>query len=187
MDTLDAVLQLSRLQAGADEGTEAAVPLRERARILLEREQATAEEEGVELTVEMADEPVVAQSNEAAVDQILGNLLDNAIKFTLKGGQVWFRVWPEGDQVVVEVEDTGVGIGQEALSEIFRAFHQESKGLNRQFEGTGLGLAVTKRLVEQIGGCIEVESEKGEGSCFTVRLPRAEAPPGGPEADEAPN
>jgi signal transduction histidine kinase len=72
------------------------------------------------------------------------------------------------------VEDTGVGISEEVLPEIFQAFKQESDGLNRAYEGTGLGLSIVQELTDALGGTVEVESKKGQGSQFTVRLPMEE-------------
>ena len=73
----------------------------------------------------------------------------------------------------VEVEDTGIGMDSETAQELFEAFKQASEGVGREYEGTGLGLTVTKEVLDQMGGSIEVETEKGEGSRFTVRLPVA--------------
>jgi len=79
----------------------------------------------------------------------------------------------EPDQIGIVVADTGVGIDPEFVPHLFDAFHQESTGDAREFEGSGLGLSITKRLVNLMGGTITVDSEKGEGTTFTVTLPRA--------------
>jgi signal transduction histidine kinase len=90
---------------------------------------------------------------------------------------VELHAWTDDDAAVLEVEDNGVGIRAEALSEIFEAFKQESEGLTREYEGSGLGLPIVQRLVEALDGTLEVDTKKGEGSRFTVRLPRsAESP-----------
>jgi signal transduction histidine kinase len=91
------------------------------------------------------------------------------------------RVRSEGTTGILEVEDNGIGIGDEALPTIFEAFQQESQGLGREYEGSGLGLSIVKQLTEELGGTVEVRSMKGEGACFTVRLP-VEAPPDGSDA-----
>jgi PAS domain S-box-containing protein len=174
MATLDSVLQLSKLEAGVDEATCRPVRLREAARATVEAYEQRAEEAGVTLTLDLPDAPVVARANEAAIDQALGNLVDNALKFTPEGGTVWVRVRADDEAACLAVEDTGIGIGEAARSDIFDAFEQESTGLTREYEGSGLGLAIAQRLVDQLGGTLDVESEKGEGSCFTIRLPRAD-------------
>lgn len=103
--------------------------------------------------------------------QILFNLLDNAIKITPKGGQVTLRVWRELDVAVFQVEDTGRGIPKHHLNLMFQTFQQLEKVYHRTYKGTGLGLALTKQLVELHGGRIEVDSIEGSGSIFTVWLP----------------
>jgi len=174
MTTLDSVLQLSKLESGVDDATHRPVRLRALARAAVEAREQTAEEARVTLTLELPDAPIVARANEVAVDQILGNLVDNALKFTPEGGTVWVRVRADDAAARLEVEDTGIGIGEAARPDIFDAFEQESKGLTREYQGSGLGLAIAQRLVDQLGGALDVESEKGIGSRFTVRLPRAQ-------------
>lgn len=105
------------------------------------------------------------------VRQILLNLLSNAIKFTPAGGKVILRVWQEAQKVLLQVEDTGIGIAQDELPLLFEKFQQLENTYQRTYEGTGLGLALTKQLVEMHGGSIEVESCVGEGSTFTVMIP----------------
>jgi two-component system sensor histidine kinase/response regulator len=104
--------------------------------------------------------------------QILFNLLSNAIKFTATGGQALLRIyWQDDRTVVFEVADTGIGIPEDQRSLLFQMFRQLESTYTRQYGGTGLGLALTKQLVELHGGLIKVDSEVGVGSKFTVRLP----------------
>jgi protein-histidine pros-kinase len=104
--------------------------------------------------------------------QILFNLLSNAVKFTDAGGQVFVTLEPEGtDRMRLVVRDTGIGIAAEDMGRLFEAFRQLDGGLSRRHEGTGLGLTLTRRLVELQGGHIEAQSEQGVGSSFTVSLP----------------
>jgi two-component system sensor histidine kinase/response regulator len=110
-------------------------------------------------------------ADQRRVKQILFNLLGNAIKFTPSGGKVILRIWREQNWVVFQVEDTGIGIAEEHLPLLFQKFQQLETVYQRNYEGTGLGLALTKQLVELHGGRIEVESVVGEGSYFTVWLP----------------
>ena len=115
-----------------------------------------------------------AFADEDAVGRVLGQLIDNALKFTSEG-EVVVRVAVKAERVLVQVCDTGVGISQEFIPSLFEAFKQESEGLNREHEGSGLGLTLTHRLVQLIGGSIHAESEKGKGSTFTVTLPTISA------------
>jgi CheY-like chemotaxis protein len=107
--------------------------------------------------------------------QILVNLLSNAVKFTPEGGRVWLEVIADEpqNQVHISVRDTGVGIAPENMGRLFRPFTQLDSGLTRQHEGTGLGLALVKRLTELHGGSVAASSTglPGQGSCFTVALP----------------
>lgn len=105
------------------------------------------------------------------VKQILFNLLGNAIKFTPAGGRVILRVWREHNLAIFQIEDTGIGIADDQLPLLFQKFQQLETSYHRTYEGTGLGLALTKQLVELHGGRITVESVFGEGSLFTVWLP----------------
>jgi signal transduction histidine kinase len=102
--------------------------------------------------------------------QVLLNLAGNAVKFTERG-QVEIGARREGDQALIEVRDSGIGIAPEHLPQLFEAFRQIDSGLTRSHEGTGLGLHLTHRLLALMGGHIEVESRVGEGSLFRVHLP----------------
>jgi two-component system, sensor histidine kinase and response regulator len=102
------------------------------------------------------------------IKQVVINLLNNAIKFTEEPGEIILRAWREFDYLVLQVEDTGIGIAQDRIPLIFQKFQQLDSTLDREYEGMGLGLALTKQLVELHGGWIEVESTPGSGSTFTV-------------------
>jgi signal transduction histidine kinase len=105
--------------------------------------------------------------------QLLSNLLSNAVKFTPAGGEVSARVFPDGDDVVVEVEDTGIGIPAAEQERLFQRFFRSSTATEQAIPGTGLGLVISKAIAEAHGGRIGVRSSAGAGTCFSVRLPRA--------------
>jgi PAS domain S-box-containing protein len=170
MDTLEAVLRVSRLNSGAETIECHSVDLQKIARTAFESHRLRAEAEDLSLDLELPGHPVPARADREAAGQVLDHLLDNAIKFTEPGGSIWIRVRSEADAAAIEVEDTGVGVDEEAQDEIFEAFEQESKGLDRQFEGSGLGLTVARLLAGEMGGRLEVDSEKGTGSRFVVKL-----------------
>lgn len=181
MDTLNSVLDLSKLDAGAYSLRRTDVDVVARIRETAEMMQSMAESGGVALEVtKEGSHSLVGSLDAGAVDRIMTNLISNALKFTPDGGRVDVRIGYEAGaspMAVVEVEDTGVGIDQEFLPHLFEAFRQESDGVRRTHEGTGLGLAITRRLAEILGGTISVESEKGVGTCFTVRLPLCDTTP----------
>jgi two-component system phosphate regulon sensor histidine kinase PhoR len=101
---------------------------------------------------------------------VLGNLVGNAVKYGRQSGQLAVRARLDGKALVVEVEDSGIGILPENLPRLFDEFFREKRAETRDIEGNGLGLAIVKRLVERAGGRIEVESRVGEGTTFRLRF-----------------
>ena len=178
--TLDSMLELSRLEAGELPLEREQVQLDSVVAETTEMLQPQAQAKAIELVL-AAPTPTIGAWNDNAIHRIAENLIGNAIKFTPDGGRVEVRVRSEGTTGILEVEDNGIGIGDEALPAIFEAFQQESQGLGREYEGSGLGLSIVKQLTEELGGTVKVRSTKGEGTCFTVRLPVA-APPDGSDA-----
>ncbi|MEI6349212.1 MAG: ATP-binding protein [Bacteroidota bacterium] len=124
----------------------------------------------VSLTVSCECESVIAQVDVRLFRESLNNLVNNALKFTSKGS-VNIVLSVVNSNVVIQVMDTGIGIPDNKINLIFEEFRQESEGLNRGFEGTGLGLTITKRFIEMMKGRIHVESEYGVGTVFTIYLP----------------
>ena len=138
-----------------------------RAALLL---QPRAEEKGIDLTVQPCREELAVWATEEGLDRIFTNLIGNAVKYTPPGGKVIVSLGRLGNQGRVKVADTGIGIPADALPHLFEEFYRAPNA--RQFAvGTGLGLAIVKELVERYGGKIEVESQEGKGSTFTVTFP----------------
>jgi two-component system CheB/CheR fusion protein len=125
--------------------------------------------------VDWGPRPYWIDAEPGRLQQVFWNLLKNATKFTPHGGCVGIRCRPDGQgNVIAEVNDSGIGIEPESLSRIFHAFEQAERSITRQFGGLGLGLAISKALVELHGGTIEAHSEgRGQGATFRVRLPLA--------------
>ncbi len=128
--------------------------------------QPLAEEKNLQLVVKTPEHQVQAELDPNCLHRILNNLVANAIKFT-ESGAVTVELQEQRGRVFVSVSDTGIGISPEFMPHIFSEFKQESTGLTRSHEGVGLGLAITRRLVELMDGTIQVESEKGKGTTFT--------------------
>jgi len=139
---------------------------------VIEVMQTSAEEKGLELNVELPEEPLTLLGFEDGLERVFMNLVSNAVKYTPAGGSVTVRAWSEDDQIKVEVSDTGIGIPEEALPRIFDEFYRAKNAKAIEVEGTGLGLAIVKDVVERHGGQISVQSVLGEGSTFCVTLPR---------------
>lgn len=136
--------------------------------------QATAQ--GLTLDVPLDDPSVAVRADREKLQQVVINLASNAVKFTDRGGRIALSVEPRGDFVHMHVRDTGRGIPADKLEQIFHPFVQVESGLTRTAQGSGLGLAIARDLARGMGGDVTVESVEGEGSDFTVTLPRAAAP-----------
>ena len=172
MGTLEGMLNLSKLEAGEMAFEVESIDLKAEAAEMIEQFSPQAEASAIDLQGALA--PAQAQASEEGVRIVLRNLVSNAIKYTGEGGTVTVRTEHDDEAAHIEVEDTGIGMDPDTVSDLFRAFAQESEGLSREYEGSGLGLTLVKKTVQRMEGEIEVETEKGEGSCFTVRLPRAD-------------
>jgi two-component system phosphate regulon sensor histidine kinase PhoR len=122
-----------------------------------------------------AQADVAAWADSEAARQILDNLVDNALKYTPAGGHIWVRWRAEDDEVVLEIEDTGIGIPEIDLPRIFERFYRADKARSRELGGTGLGLSIVKHLVQAMHGSVRATSRPGLGTMFHVRLPRAPA------------
>jgi signal transduction histidine kinase len=177
LDTLNAVLNLSKLEAGEAQLTPETVDLAAQTEEIAQQLRPQAEDAAVDLHLQ-ATEVVPARADEGGLQVVLRNLISNAIKYTDAGGQVWVRTRRADETSVLEVEDTGIGMNPEQVPTLFEPFRQASEGTSREYEGTGLGLAVTKQVIDQMGGDIEVDTKEGTGTCFTVRLPRGESTAG---------
>ncbi|MFL5980484.1 MAG: ATP-binding protein [Gaiellaceae bacterium] len=170
LSLINDVLDLSKVEAGQVELELAPFSLQE----TLERGVATVREramqDGVQVTLAANPDVDVVSGDERRIRQVIFNLLSNAVKFTPAGGAVDVRAMRANGEVTVSVADTGPGIGTEDLRRVFEEFQQTEAGIARG-EGTGLGLALSKQLVELHGGRIWVESELGRGSTFVFTLP----------------
>ena len=133
------------------------------------REEAAEKE--IRLRAEVPSPPLVVDGDPEKLRIILKNLIENALAFTGRGGNVWVSLARSADYTQISVRDDGVGIPEEALERIFERFYQVEEHLTRHHSGMGLGLSVARDLAALHGGRIEVESREGEGSCFTLYLP----------------
>ncbi|MFI3120111.1 MAG: response regulator [Methylococcaceae bacterium] len=182
------ILDLSKVEAGKMEIVATEIDLEQFSASLLQRFRLLAETKNLQLSVTTAaDMPKFMRSDSGKLDQIINNLLGNAIKFTEQGSvQVCLKRpdakealaatgLPLTDAIAVEVSDTGIGIPADKLESVFRAFEQVDGSTSRAYGGTGLGLTISRRLAQFLGGDISVASSVGKGSIFTLILPLVSA------------
>ncbi len=169
--TIGNMLDISKIEAGALDLAPTQLEIGPWLKRLLADFRAMAEQKGIALTctIEAPDASVVF--DEYCLTQALTNLLDNAIKFTGRGS-VTCRLYRESDGTLcLEIRDTGIGISEVYLPHLFEPFSQERSGLARQFQGSGLGLALTRRYLELNGARISVKTEQGQGTTFAIQFP----------------
>jgi two-component system phosphate regulon sensor histidine kinase PhoR len=165
------LLELSRIESRETVLERAPIDMARLAETLLHDWRARLDES--QLTAALhSQRPAIAWGDAQACEQILSNLLDNAIKYTEPGGHIQVRLGGDERLVRVEVADTGMGIPERDLSRIFERFYRVDPARSRSQGGTGLGLAIVKHLVQNLGGEIQVESQLGRGSTFSFSLPR---------------
>jgi two-component system sensor histidine kinase VicK len=125
------------------------------------------------LTCQIPPDLAPAYADRDRVNQVLDNLIGNAIKFSPQGGTITLRLEDAGEMLQVSVSDSGIGIPQDQIERIFERFYQVDGSATRKFGGAGLGLAIVKRIVEAHGGRIWASSRLGQGSTFSFTLPKA--------------
>ena len=173
MRTLNSVLDLSKVEAGAMTLSPERIHLGHEVEEIVSLFRREADAAGVHLSTTLSHTGNLWMViDPGAFTTIVNNLLSNALKFTEQGGRVRVHLETTDSACRLSVCDTGVGIDPEFLPNLFEPFEQESSGTTRAFEGSGLGLTLTRELVHMMGGTIEVDSTKGEGTCFEIDLPR---------------
>jgi signal transduction histidine kinase len=173
---VDDLMDLSRIGAGKVELRREKVAIQQILQRAAESVQPQARDHGHVLEIFLPGQPIFLKADPARLEQVFVNLLNNAIKYTQRGGHIWLKCTGEDEEVVMRVEDDGVGIPQDMLPRIFDLFTQVDSTRKQAEGGLGIGLALVKKLVSLHGGSVQVNSEgPGRGSEFTVRLPlRAE-------------
>ncbi len=166
------LLEFSRLESGQVRLRIEDVALREVAAAVVEKLSPLAQSSQITLSCTIPEGFPVIQADLMRVEQVVTNLVDNAIKFTPTGGRVTIGGEDCGDMVEIAVSDTGIGIPPEEQSRVFDRFYQVDSSSTRAYRGTGLGLTICRHIVEQHHGHIWVESEQGRGSTFRFRLPK---------------
>ncbi len=171
LDTFESILDLSRVESNTLELAPISISLDAEIYRIAALLGPQAREKGLDMAIEVKA-PLHAMVDPHYFERVLKNLINNAIKFTASGFvRIQLDRSYDPDRAHIKIMDSGIGISDEFLPHIFEEFYQESDGLARNYEGTGLGLRIAKRLLDAMGGTLSVESTKGQGSCFTISLP----------------
>lgn len=170
LHTINAILDLSKIQSDTKSIEFQEVNVDELLSKILLPHKAAAVKKGVLLKVKYLARPFVADIAVSVFEMIVGHIVSNAVKYSEKG-MITVVLDKKGDHLLLNVVDQGIGIGKAYLDRLFVPFEQESKGYDRKFEGSGLGLAVTKHLLDQLSGKITIQSEKGIGTSVEIELP----------------
>ncbi len=169
---IDDLLDVSRITRGVISLQRAVVDVRGVIARAIEISRPLVDERGHELVVDMPDVPAFIEGDETRLAQVVGNILHNAAKFTDPGGRIDVRMRRDGQEVVIDIADTGIGIPPEMTDTVFDLFVQAHRGLDRAHGGLGIGLSLVRELVHMHGGHVSAQSRgEGQGSLFSVRLP----------------
>ena len=171
------LLNVARLESGRFEARKEDLSLRDVAEQVLARFQIQTQQRGIQLLLDAPSDLPHLLADAEMMGILFKNLISNAIKFSTHGGEVKVSLRADEEQQTLKVADQGIGIAPEDLPHIFEKFYQAHSSTESDFEGTGLGLTLVKEVVEAHSGSIEVQSERGRGTCFTITLPMRPSPP----------
>jgi signal transduction histidine kinase len=175
LELINDILDLSKIEAGHLELRREPFDVASAIEEVLSSVRAQGSAKSIQLTTSVSV-PTALDADRVRFKQVLYNLLSNAVKFTPQGGRIDVNAQVVDGFLEIAVTDTGIGIAKEEHASVFNKFHQVGATTKGVREGTGLGLAITKHLVEQHGGSIRLESEPGQGSCFTFTVPFSAQP-----------
>ena len=183
-ELIEKLLMLARADAGASQLTYQVIELGVTVLQASRKAEVLALSKGVVFFENVSTTPMFVKADRGAIETLLLSLLDNAVKYTAAGGEVFLRSRQENGSALIEVEDTGIGIADIDLPKIFDRFFRADQARSREIRGSGLGLSIAQWIAEIHNGTIEVKSELGHGSLFTVRLPLTIAPATNQVAEE---
>ncbi|MDQ5988043.1 MAG: Sensor histidine kinase RcsC [Syntrophus sp. SKADARSKE-3] len=173
LELINDILDISKIEAGQLKISYEAFDLRKAIEKVIHIVTPLVDKKGLHLHFEIGEEISIIRGDQRRMEQAVMNLLTNAVKFT-DHGDIYLKCSHDIETVILSVADSGIGIKAENIEAIFDPFHQVDIGISRVQEGTGLGLTITRKLVEMMGGTIYAQSEWGKGSTFTVSIPAAE-------------
>jgi signal transduction histidine kinase len=169
-DLIDDLFTLSRIE-GHEQVRAESLNLKAIVEKVAAQMQPLAESKGIELVFELCNDACILEGEDEQIERVVNNLISNAIRYTEKG-QIWVKLSDSESDLLLQVRDTGIGIPNSELGHIFQRFFRSANARKTDSTGTGLGLAITKAIVERHHGQIEVQSSVGEGTSFTVILPK---------------
>ncbi len=189
MSLVDDLLDVSRITRGKVQLRRVRLDLADIVAKAIEMASPLIEQRQHQLAIEVCSHGLAVEADAVRMAQVVGNLLNNAAKYTEPHGTITISAWTAGGEVFLRVRDTGIGLSAEMLPRVFDLFVQEHQALDRAQGGLGLGLAIVRTLVELHGGRVEARSEgHGRGSEFTIRLPATigtgELAPAGDELEQ---
>lgn len=171
LNIINDILDISKVEAGKAQLHTEILSMENLLKEMLDNMQSLAAKKGIALKISLESNPFYVEVDKGKINQVLYNLIGNAIKFTEDRGLVILRAKMDMDMVYISIQDTGVGISKKDQEKLFKPFSQLDSSVSKKYEGTGLGLALAKKLVVLHGGQIWVESELGKGSTFTFTIP----------------
>lgn len=169
---IEDLLEFSRLESGQVRLRPVPLPPAELAGVVVDKLAPLAQKKGLALTGDLPETLPEIEADPMRLEQVLTNLVENAIKFTPEGGRVQVHGWDRGEAVEIAVIDSGIGVPAEERERIFERFYQVDSSARRRYKGTGLGLTICRHIVSQHGGRIWVEDAEGGGSAFHLVIPR---------------
>lgn len=167
---IESILNLSKLEDETVEKTYEKIDLYEISKEVVNKLKPQAASHRVNLEID--GEPIVVSANKRMIEDLIYNLIDNAIKYNIENGEVKVLVRSDENYGLISVKDTGIGIPQEEQDRIFERFYRIDKSRSKKIEGSGLGLSIVKHIVEYHNGALSLESEIGKGTTITVKLPK---------------
>jgi signal transduction histidine kinase len=169
---VESILDLAKIEAGQFNLREDKMSLNETVRAARKLLDESAEKKGIKIETDLPKKTIGILGDPRVIRQILLNLLSNAIKFTDEGGHVALRIFKsDNGDIMIEVEDDGIGMSEEDLVKALEPFGQVQSSLSREYEGTGLGLSLTKKFAELHDGHLVIDSTPGKGTCARIILP----------------
>jgi len=173
MNMINDWLDVARLDSGQIIGKLKPLPLKKIIKKLIEDMKPLTNDDNISLELGSFSKNDLVQGDEETLEQVFSNLITNAIRYNKPKGRVLITIKENKDFIAVEIQDTGIGIAKYHLPFIFDQFYRVKRGEDQKIKGTGLGLSIAKKIVDSHGGSIQVSSEIGKGSTFTVVLPKA--------------